>query len=206
VLFGGVVLFQKESFVLGSYSMNSVSIRLIVFLVATLFLVYISRGPLRNPRSHGFYRFFAWEAIVALILVNIPFWFADPLSALQILSWALLAFSLVLLGPGAYQLLLRGRPNAHRKDDTLMGFEKTTVLVTSGLYRHIRHPLYGSLLLLAWGAFLKDVTWYSTCLVVLSTAGLVATAKADEKECIQFFGSSYNEYMKRTKMFFPWIW
>lgn len=206
MVFGGVVLFQKESFVLGSYNMNSVSIRLIVFLVATLVLVYVSRGPLRNPRSHGFYRFFAWEAIVALILLNIPLWFADPFSALQILSWVLLAFSLVLLGPGAYQLLVRGRPSAHRKDDTLMGFEKTTELVTSGLYQYIRHPLYGSLLFLAWGAFFKDITWYSACLVVLSTIGLVATAKADEKECIQFFGSSYNEYMKRTKMFVPWIW
>lgn len=206
VVTGAVVIFRLESFVLGFYSMNSVCIRLVVFLFATVFLVYVSRRPLRNPRSHGFYRFFAWEAIVALILVNIPLWFADPLSALQILSWVLLAFSLVLLGPGVYQLFVRGRPNAHRKDDTLMAFEKTTELVTSGLYRYIRHPLYGSLLFLAWGAFLKDVTWYSTCLVVLSTAGLVATAKADEKECIQFFGSSYNDYMSRTRMFVPWIW
>jgi protein-S-isoprenylcysteine O-methyltransferase Ste14 len=181
-------------------------IRLVIFLIATAFLAFVSRGSLKNPRSHGFYRFFAWEAIVALILVNIPVWFADPLSEVQIVSWIVLALSLVLLGPGVHQLLARGRPTAHRKDDTLMAFEKTSALVTSGLYRYIRHPLYGSLLFLAWGAFLKDITWYSTCLVVLSTIWLVATAKADERECIEFFGPSYNEYMGRTKMFIPWIW
>ncbi|HSQ77018.1 MAG TPA: DUF1295 domain-containing protein [Bacteroidota bacterium] len=181
-------------------------IRLVVFLLATVFLAFVSRGPLRNPRSHGFYRFFAWEAIVALILVNVPMWFANPLSALQMLSWVLLGLSLVLLGPGVYQLFVRGRPSAHREDDTLLAFEKTSALVTSGLYRYIRHPLYGSLLFLAWGAFFKDITWYSACLVVLSTIGLVATAKADEEECVRFFGPSYNEYMKRTKMFIPWVW
>ncbi len=181
-------------------------IRLVVFLLATAFLAFVSRGSLKNPRSHGFYRFFAWEAIVALILVNVPVWFAEPLSPAQILSWIVLALSLFLLGPGVYQLFVRGRPGAHREDDTLLEFEKTSALVTSGLYRYIRHPLYGSLLFLAWGAFLKDITWYSTCLVVLSTIWLVATAKADEKECIEFFGPSYNEYMGRTKMFIPWIW
>ena len=34
------------------------------FVCATVVIAFISRGPLRNPRSHGFYRFFgaAYEA------------------------------------------------------------------------------------------------------------------------------------------------
>ena len=84
-----------------------------------------------------------------------------------------------------------------------MSFEKTTVLVTTGIYRYIRHPLYGSLLLLAWGAFLKGITWYSACAVAAATVCLVATAKADEAECVRYFGPSYEQYMRRTRMFVP---
>jgi protein-S-isoprenylcysteine O-methyltransferase Ste14 len=84
-----------------------------------------------------------------------------------------------------------------------MTFEKTTVVVTSGIYRYIRHPLYSSLLFLAWGTFLKDVTILSSAVVVIATFFLVATAKADEAECIQFFGSAYENYMTHTRMFVP---
>lgn len=59
--------------------------------------------------------------------------------------------SLVLLGLGLH-LFVAGKPASHRHDETLMSFEKTTALVTTGIYRRIRHPLYGSLLFLAWGA------------------------------------------------------
>ena len=43
----------------------------VIFLLATLGIGYISRASLLAPRSHGFYRFFAWEAILALTLLNL---------------------------------------------------------------------------------------------------------------------------------------
>jgi len=183
--------------------MENGTVKLLLFAGVTGCLLYVSWRSLRVVRSHGFYRFFAWEGILALIQVNSRAWFSNPLSVLQVLSWIFLLGSLVLLGQGVYQIRATGKPSSQRQDDTLLSFEKTSALVTSGIYRSIRHPLYGSLLFLAWGAFLKDVTWYSVCLVALSTAFLVATAKADETECIRYFGSSYKEYMTRTKMFIP---
>jgi protein-S-isoprenylcysteine O-methyltransferase Ste14 len=33
----------------------------------------------------------------------------------------------------------------------------------------------------------------------------VATARADEAECVRYFGQPYREYMKRTRMFVPWL-
>ena len=44
----------------------------------------------RQPRSHGFYRFFAWEAILGLFLLNVDFWFRDPFAWYQIIAWTLL--------------------------------------------------------------------------------------------------------------------
>ncbi len=113
--------------------------------------------------------------------------------------------SLLLLAQGLSLILRIGKPDANREDETLLPFEKTSVLITVGLYRYIRHPLYGSLLFLAWGAFLKHPAWYSECLVAVATVCLIATAKADEAECLRHFGSPYLEYMSRTKMFIPYL-
>ena len=49
------------------------------------------------PRSHGFYRFFAWECIAAIIILNIDGWFVDPGSWHQLISWFLLVLSIALV-------------------------------------------------------------------------------------------------------------
>jgi len=180
-------------------------VKIVVFIAVSVVMLYLSRGALRVATSHGFYRIFAWEAILALMLVNSGAWFTDPYSALQIVSWIFLCTSLAMLIPGTYLLMAAGKPTRSRSDDTLMSFEKTSALVTHGIYRYIRHPLYGSLLFLAWGAFLKDITVISICLTAIATVFLTATAKADEAECIRYFGPSYAVYMERSKMFVPFI-
>jgi protein-S-isoprenylcysteine O-methyltransferase Ste14 len=185
--------------------MDAGIVKLLLFGIVSMCLLYFSRASIRIVRSHGFYRFFAWETMTALLLLNIDVWFSHPFSILQIISWVLLILSLLLLGSGVYMIRSIGSPTTQRQDDTLLTFEKTSVLVTSGIYRYIRHPLYSSLLFLAWGAFLKDISWLSICLTVLSTICLELTAKADEAECIRYFGSSYREYVVHTKMFIPFL-
>ena len=182
--------------------MDDAIIKLTLFAVGTGALLFISRKSLRVVESHGFDRFFAWEFILALILVNSSAWFHNPLSVQQIVSWIILVYSLFVLIQGVWSFRL-GKSNEGRQDETLLTFEKTTNLVTSGIYHYIRHPMYASLLFLAWGAFLKDITWYSVCLVIASTFSLVTTARKDERECVHYFGSAYEEYMTRTKMFVP---
>jgi hypothetical protein len=113
----------------------------LLFLLGTAGLAYLSRASLAVPRSHGFYRFFAWEAILALFLLNVDVWFRDPFSWHQILSWALLVISALLVIGGIRLLTYSGAPDAARDDVPMMAFEKTTRLVTTGLYRYIRHPL-----------------------------------------------------------------
>ncbi len=185
--------------------MDSGLLKLIVFFVISCWLAGISSRSLRVVRSHGFFRFFAWEAILALVVVNSEVWFSDPFSIRQIVSWVFLLMSLILLAQGLYLIRVVGKPGNQRQDSTLLSFERTSRLVTSGIYQYIRHPLYGSLLFLAWGAFLKEVTWYSVCLVVAATVLLIVTSKIDEAECVRYFGTAYEEYMKRTKMFVPYL-
>jgi protein-S-isoprenylcysteine O-methyltransferase Ste14 len=172
-------------------------------------LAHVSRTSLRVPGSHGFYRFFAWECILALFVLNfIDFqqWFGDALSVRQLVSWLLLIGCIVPAVPGVYLLRRRGKPDAARADDAgLVWIEKTTQLVTTGVFRYIRHPLYSSLLLLAWGVFFKRPTWLAGALALSATAFLVATAKAEEVENLRFFSAAYCRYMRRTKMFIPFV-
>lgn len=103
-------------------------------------------------------------------------------------------------------LYTAGEPNqSQRVDSELLAFERTTKLVRSGIYRYIRHPLYSSLVLLNWGAFFKRPNLPGTLLTIIATIFLIATAKTDERECIQIFGADYRDYMKQTKMFIPYI-
>jgi protein-S-isoprenylcysteine O-methyltransferase Ste14 len=46
---------------------------------------------------------------------------------------------------------------------------------------------------------------YGIFIVLNSTACLVATAKMEERENISYFGSSYEEYIKGSKMFIPYL-
>ena len=180
--------------------------KLIAFAIATGLLIYISRTSLHQPESHGFYRFFAWESILLLFLLNVDKWFVNPFSWHQLIAWTLLFVSFVPLIFGVRSLRERGQPTEERPDDpSLYAFEKTTTLVTTGIYAYIRHPLYSSLLLLTWGIFFKALSLPSTALALVATTFLFATARADEAECIRFFGDDYQTYMGKTKRFIPFL-
>ena len=179
--------------------------KIVIFLVTTAGILYVSRASLFRPRSHGFFRFFAWELILALCLLNIQAWFSAPLAWHQLISWVLLIIALALVIHAAWLLQQIGKQDARRDDSPMLGFEKTTRLVTIGAYRYIRHPLYSSLLFLTWGIFFKLPGWLGALLALLATAFLFATARAEEAEDIRFFGPTYRDYMKKSKMFIPFI-
>ncbi len=183
----------------------SLEFKVIVFTIVSAGFVWMSRTSLRDFRSHGFYRFFAWEAILLLILVNLDYWFHDPFSIHQIVSWLLLVVSTFLVIHGAYLLRTVGKPDSKRDEPSLIGIEKPTELVTVGAYRYIRHPIYSSLLFVAWGAFFKNASSVSVCLVLIATFFLTITAKIEETENMRFFGAAYQGYMKQTKMFIPFL-
>lgn len=175
------------------------------FLVGSLVLLGISWRTLRNPRSHGFYRFLAWEAMLALLVLNAPVWFEDRYALHQKVSWVLLFGSLTVLFLGLYQLRRDGRPGEQRQDDELYAFERTSRLVTGGIYRFIRHPLFCSLLLLTWGIVWKELHGITLLLGLVASVLLYLAARRDEAECLDYFGEAYREYMGRSRMFIPYV-
>lgn len=178
-------------------------LEIIAFLVGSALILWLSRKPLREPGRHGFYRFFVWEGILGLIVLNHEVWGKDPYSPHQFTSWLLMLLSIFLVQQGLSRLLKHGRASEKREDQALYEFEKTTTLVTSGIYKYIRHPMYASLLALTWGAYLQNPSWLGTAIAVLCSYFLLLTAKADEAECLTFFGPAYADYMRQTRRFIP---
>lgn len=184
---------------------DSLEFRIGIFIILTIIFTFVSRRSLLNHRSHGFYRYFAFEGLAVLVLHNHPLWFAEPFSPLQCLSWLLLLFSVFLVIYG-FDLLKRvggQRTNACVPEN--LAFENTQNLVKSGLYRYIRHPMYTSLLFLGWGAFLKQIDGVSIVALIVVTGALFLTARIEEIENIDYFGQEYSRYQLESKMFLPFI-
>ncbi len=182
-------------------------IRLSIFIVASVGITYLSRASLRLPLTHGFPRFIAWEAVLALFCLQVPTWFKNPLAINQILSWLFLIISLLLIISGPITLRKYGKPDASRNEESLLGIEKTTELVTDGIYYYIRHPFYSSILFLGWGIYMKSpVSWLGVILLLLVTVSVVATAIIEEREDIRYFGTAYRDYMTTTKKFIPFLY
>ncbi len=181
-------------------------IQILLFIAASIPILWVSRRSLRQADSHGFYRFFAWEAILALFLLNARVWFHNPFSWYQIIAWSLLLISLFLALHGFWLLRQRGKPQETvRQEENLLPLEKTTQLVQTGAYRYIRHPLYSSLLFLTWGIFFKAPGWFGLLLAGAATFCLLRTAQCEEAENLRYFGPQYQEYMRHTRRFIPFI-
>jgi len=78
-------------------------------------------------------------------------------------------------------------------------------LVTNGIYRYIRHPLYtfGSSMFVAFGMMADS--WFIALLGVLAFILMTIRTPKEEANLIEKFGDEYREYMKRTGRFLPKI-
>lgn len=179
--------------------------QIILIVTTTIILVGFSWRSLHRPQSHGFYRFFAWEAILVQIVINLPYWFTNPFSWNQLISWILLSLSIYPASSGFYLLHKSGGPRLEREEQTNYPFEDTTNLVTHGIYKYIRHPMYSSLLFLSWGVFFKVPSFQGLVCSGIASIFLYLTSRIEEKENFLVFGSEYSEYMNRTKLFVPFL-
>ena len=170
----------------------------IVLITGTIFIILFSWFlSIKYKRYHGIARFFAFESVFILVLLNYRIWFLNPFSFRQVISWILLILSVYVVITG--YILLK------RKGKSTINFENTSVLVKSGIYGFIRHPLYLSIFLLGTGVMLKDPGSVQLLLGAINLVAIWITAKIEEMEMIEKFGDEYLIYIKETKMFIPFI-
>lgn len=147
-------------------------------------------------------------ALVALAFLLTFLWVATP--ALAFADYPLLPVPFILgilcltLGLG-----LLHRSHAHLGNNWSMTLEvrEEHQLVTQGLYRRIRHPMYLSHLVYSLGQALVLPNWvgglsYGVALVLLLTLRI----GREERMMLEEFGEDYASYMARTKRLFPGFW
>ena len=109
---------------------------------------------------------------------------------------ALAALLIGLLQTGVYSFLgfeqvLKGSPAS------------TPVMVTKGLYRWVRHPLYTAGLAFIWLTSIMSIN-----LLALNTGltvYLILGAIYEERKLVREFGEEYTQYQQEVPMLIPWL-
>ena len=80
-------------------------------------------------------------------------------------------------------------------------------LITQGVYRHIRHPMYLALALYSIGQALVIPNWVAGPSNLIAFAILFALRlRAEERMMVEEFGDEYAAYSARTKRLIPGVW
>ncbi len=168
--------------------------------VAFLALLPYRRETKREWRSRGVFvafvialmtEMFGWPLLLFLLspLVEIPVIAPEYFQAIG--HWpASVGTALSLLG---LALVVAGWRQIHRAEG----------LVTSGVYRLMRHPQYTGLLLFTFGWILHWPSVLTLALWPLLVAAYVWLAKREEAIAVEEFGAAYLEYAAKTKRFIP---
>jgi len=80
-------------------------------------------------------------------------------------------------------------------------------LVTDGVYRRIRHPMYASIILFSAAQAMLLPNWLAgfSALVPFTILYLIRTPREEQMMC-NFFGDEYRAYMQRTGRLLPPLW
>lgn len=154
--------------------------------------------PDLGPRGEGWFVVqLVLLAAVALAGRQGPDWFGPPRAVAVALGALLVALGGLLAVRGVLDL----RENLTVFPKPLAGAR----LVESGSYRYVRHPIYGGLILGAFGWGLLSASLLA--LLGATVLAIFFRFKAGREEiwlADQFDG--YDEYRSRTRRFVPWIY
>jgi protein-S-isoprenylcysteine O-methyltransferase Ste14 len=87
-----------------------------------------------------------------------------------------------------------------RRAFTIMTEART--LITGGIFGYIRHPLYTGHFIMFFGSMLLRLNWFAIGLYLFFMVGQVMRARVEERKLAGAF-AQYEEYRRRTGMFFP---
>jgi len=104
----------------------------------------------------------------------------------------------------ALWLFWRAHADLDRNWSITLELRKGHQLITHGVYRAIRHPMYAAILLfgLAQGLLLQN--WLAGWSAAVTFAVMyIGRVRREEQMMCEFFGEKYREYMRQTGRLFP---
>jgi protein-S-isoprenylcysteine O-methyltransferase Ste14 len=156
----------------------------------------------KTPRETGLL-VLAWVGFfVPLIWVASPaFWFAEY----QLRASPLVAGVMCLLI--SLWLFYRSHADLGTNWSITLEVREGHRLITQGVYRGVRHPMYSALLLYSVGQALVIPNWVAGLSNLVAFAVVFALRiSAEERMMSQQFGNEYAAYTARTKRLIPRVW
>jgi protein-S-isoprenylcysteine O-methyltransferase Ste14 len=151
-----------------------------------LLLVIVSLGFIAAP---WVYLFTGWPA------------FADY----ELPMWAGWIGAVVFAG--ALLLLWRSHVDLGRNWSPIMVIREEHTLVTRGVYKYMRHPMYSAHFLWAIAQVLLLQNWIAgPAFLVISVPLYIFRMPIEERMMLDRFGEEYKLYMSRTGRMFPRLW
>jgi len=208
VVIYGVELFPHHGppvtvlWIRSTFGQSGLIILNILIVLAFLALLPFRRRTKSIWKSHGTFaaftialmtEMFGWPLVIFVLspLFDVPL--LAPKFFQSVGHWpATFGTSISLLG---IALIAFGWTQIHR----------ATGLVTTKLYRYIRHPQYTGVLLFTLGWILHWPTVVTLILWPILAGAYVWLAKQEEKQAMEEFGSAYLDYAATTKRFIPFV-
>lgn len=106
----------------------------------------------------------------------------------------------------ALWLFYRSHLDLGRNWSISLEIRKEHRLVTTGVYRLVRHPMYSSFFLLAFAQFLLLPNWFAGASGLIGVGLLYALrVRQEERMMLEHFGADYRDCMAHTKRLIPWV-
>ncbi len=151
-----------------------------------------------NNRSRGYF-YVAVQFLLIALLFTAPRQ-AEPYGTISdligIVGVGVIALGAIILVTSFVRLGKSLTANPVPKDDG--------VLVTSGLYGRVRHPIYFGLLVVAFGVVL-DAGWWPQIIIALMLYFLLNIKAQFEEDLLRQKYPEYKAYALKTPRFFPRI-
>ena len=151
--------------------------------------------------------------VVLLILAWIGFlvpllWVASPVFSFADYQLRLTPFvaGIVLLVTGLW-LFYRAHADLGSFWSVTLEVRENHRLISHGIYRRVRHPMYSALFLYSVGQALAVPNWVAGPSYLISFGILFAfRIRAEEQLMVETFGDEYVKYMAKTKRLLPGVW
>jgi|GEM_PF-296161 len=195
------------------YIMGHWGIRAAIIINAAIFLLFIIFLPFRDRiewRSRGMLSAFILALFAEMFGVPLLIFLLQPLGA-DYRLWDTIGLGEIRLS--VYRFSVNWPTRAVGVWMTFFGMllvffgwmkiHKSRCLVTSGIYRYIRHPQYTGIFLIITGWMFR---WLNPTILVMYPILLILyyrLARREERQVLKEYGDEYLKYKESTPMFFP---
>ena len=144
-------------------------------------------------RVHQFYEIYMACGIgifFSLIVLGLMVWKEDQVAPVAYLGCVLYVPAAALVASSFISLKRKGKPQS--------GWEPTTMLIDSGVYRVVRHPLYLGSATFTVGIMLIVQSIPSTVLGLVAIFCFWMVSRKEDKFNVDKFGDAYRQYMRKV--------